>query len=83
MEKLLADRNIKLTLTEAAKDWLLKEGYDPVYGTRPLRRAIQRFVENPLSSRILEGEFKDGGSVTVDAGPDGLTFSSAPVKSKK
>jgi ATP-dependent Clp protease ATP-binding subunit ClpC len=83
VEKLLADRNIKLTLTEAAKDWLLKEGYDPVYGARPLRRAIQRFVENPLSSRILEGEFKDGGSVTVDAGPDGLTFSSAPVKSKK
>jgi len=84
VEKLLADRNIRLTLTEAARDWLLKEGYDPVYGARPLRRAIQRYVENPLSSRILSGEFKDGGSITVDAGPEGLTFSSGtPPKSKK
>lgn len=84
VEKLLADRSIKLTLTEAARDWLLKEGYDPVYGARPLRRAIQRYVENPLSSRILSGEFKDGGSITVNAGAEGLTFNaSTSTKGKK
>ncbi|MEW6143086.1 MAG: AAA family ATPase [Chloroflexota bacterium] len=84
VEKLLSDRSIKLMLTEAAKDWLLKEGYDPVYGARPLRRAIQRYVENPLSSRILSGEFKDGGSVTVDANAEGLTFNTGtPAKSRK
>ncbi|MCX8125915.1 MAG: AAA family ATPase, partial [Dehalococcoidia bacterium] len=83
VEKLLADRSIKLTLTAAAKDWLLKEGYDPVYGARPLRRAIQRYLENPLSGRILSGEFKDGASITVDAGAEGLTFHTGTVTENK
>ena len=70
----LADRKLSLELTEAAKSWLVKEGYDPVYGARPLRRAVERYVENPLSAKILRGEFGDGDTVLVDHGDEGLTF---------
>jgi ATP-dependent Clp protease ATP-binding subunit ClpC len=70
----LADRKLSLELTEAAKSWLVKEGYDPVYGARPLRRAVERYVENPLSAGILRGEFGDGDTVLVDLGDKGLTF---------
>ncbi|MCC6619317.1 MAG: AAA family ATPase, partial [Chloroflexi bacterium] len=70
-----AEAGITLIVTDAALGLLAREGYDPVYGARPLRRAIQRNLENPLARRILAGEVTDGGSVTVDAGPDGaLTF---------
>ena len=75
VEKRLADRNIKLELDDEAKAWLLKEGYEPAYGARPLRRAIQRYVENPLSSRILQGEIKDGNTVVVGVDGDVLSFS--------
>jgi ATP-dependent Clp protease ATP-binding subunit ClpC len=75
VEKRLADRNIKLELDDGAKAWLLKEGYEPAYGARPLRRAIQRYVENPLSSRILQGEIKDGETVVVGVSDDVLNFS--------
>ena len=75
VERRLADRNIELELSDEAKSWLLKEGYEPAYGARPLRRAIQRHVENPLSSRILGGEFKDGDHVVVGVDGDGLSFS--------
>jgi len=75
VEKRLADRNIKLELDNEAKAWLLKEGYEPAYGARPLRRAIQRYVENPLSSRILKGEIKDGETVVVGVSGDVLNFS--------
>jgi ATP-dependent Clp protease ATP-binding subunit ClpC len=71
----LAERKLNLELTAAAKSWLVKQGYDPVYGARPLRRAIERYVENPLSSKILQGEFADGDRVSVDVGEEGLTFS--------
>ena len=74
VEKRLADSNIGLELTDEAKAWLLKEGYEPAYGARPLRRAIQRYVENPLSSRILGGEVKDGDRVVVGVDGDGLSF---------
>jgi len=74
VEKRLADRNIKLELDDEAKAWLLKEGYEPAYGARPLRRAIQRYVENPLSSRILQGEIKDGETVVVGISDDVLNF---------
>ena len=71
----LAESDITLELTDAALTLLAREGYDPVYGARPLRRAIQRRLENPLARRILAGEFSDGAKVLVDAGPDGtLTF---------
>ncbi|MDO8490383.1 MAG: AAA family ATPase [Dehalococcoidia bacterium] len=75
VQKRLEDSRITITLTDAAKDWLVKEGFDPVYGARPLRRAIQRYVENPLSSKILRGECKDGDTVVVDVNKEGLTFS--------
>jgi ATP-dependent Clp protease ATP-binding subunit ClpC len=75
VEKRLADRNIALELDEEAKAWLLREGYEPAFGARPLRRAIQRYVENPLSSKILGGEFKDGDRVFVSVEGDSLSFS--------
>jgi ATP-dependent Clp protease ATP-binding subunit ClpA len=61
-------------ITEKAKSWLAKEGYDPVYGARPLRRALEKYVENPLSIKVLSGEFKEGATVLVDVGEEGLTF---------
>jgi ATP-dependent Clp protease ATP-binding subunit ClpC len=75
VEKRLYDRDIKLELDNEAKAWLLKEGYEPAYGARPLRRAIQRHVENPMSSRILQGEIKDGDTVVVGVSDDVLSFS--------
>jgi len=74
VEKRLAERNIKLEVSDEAKAWLVKRGYDPVYGARPLRRAIQRYVENPLSTRILQGEFKEGDAVAVGLQEDNLRF---------
>ncbi len=70
----LAERKLSITLTKKAKSWLAREGYDPAYGARPLRRVIERYVENPLSSKLLRGEFKEGDTIKVDAGADGLTF---------
>jgi ATP-dependent Clp protease ATP-binding subunit ClpB len=72
--KRLEDRKIFVTLTEAAKDWLVREGYDPAYGARPLKRAIQRHILDPLAMRVLDGEFREGDHVEVDAGPGGLSF---------
>ena len=76
VQKRLADRKITVELTEEAKMRLAKEGFDPVFGARPLRRTIQRQVENPLSKRILEGEFEEEARVLVDAAGDGFTFTS-------
>jgi ATP-dependent Clp protease ATP-binding subunit ClpB len=67
LRKRLADRKISLTLTEPAKEFLAKEGFDPVYGARPLKRAIQRFIQDPLALKILQGEFSEGDTVEVDA----------------
>jgi ATP-dependent Clp protease ATP-binding subunit ClpB len=69
----LQERGIDLTLTDAARAALVQEGYDPTYGARPLRRVIQRRVENAISKRVLAGEFSEGDTVLVDHGPDGLT----------
>ncbi|HEX7197179.1 MAG TPA: ATP-dependent chaperone ClpB [Candidatus Limnocylindria bacterium] len=75
VERRLAETGISLDVTDAALTLLAREGYDPVYGARPLRRAIQRHLENPLARRILAGEFTSGDTVTIDAGADGsLTF---------
>jgi len=65
--KQMKERNVHLTFTDAAKAFLVEKGYDPDYGGRPLRRAIQRYVENPLSEEMLRGKFKEGDSVVVDA----------------
>ncbi|MDP2951795.1 MAG: AAA family ATPase, partial [Chloroflexota bacterium] len=73
--KRLAERDVKVALAEEAKAWLAKEGFDPIFGARPLRRAIQRFVENPISKRILSGDFKEGDTILAGVGTDGLAFS--------
>jgi ATP-dependent Clp protease ATP-binding subunit ClpB len=70
----LADRKIHVELTEAAKAFLVAEGYDPAFGARPLKRTIQRRVLDPLALRVLQGDFHDGDQVTVDAGDGTLTF---------
>jgi ATP-dependent Clp protease ATP-binding subunit ClpB len=73
----LESRNISLRLTEAAKRFLAKEGYDPAYGARPLRRVIQREILDPLSLEILDGKFHDGDRITVDVSGDHLVFRNA------
>ena len=70
----LADRQMGLTVSAAALDQLGEAGFDPVYGARPLKRAIQQTLENPLARRILAGEFSPGDTIAVDAGGEGLTF---------
>ncbi len=76
----LAEQNITIELTEAAREWLAKEGYDPSFGARPLRRTLQRRVESPLSKKLLHGEFQEGDIVMVDVNQEGeLTFSRKEV----
>ena len=74
LRKLLADRKIDLELDRGALDWLANEGYDSIYGARPLKRVIQRSLQNPLAWLILEGAVKDGETVHVSAGRDGLVI---------
>ena len=74
VEERLLEHGVTIELTGAAKDWLADEGYDSQYGARPLRRAIQRHIENPLSKLILAQEFSEGSHIIADAGDDGLTF---------
>jgi ATP-dependent Clp protease ATP-binding subunit ClpB len=70
----LEDRKIKVELTDAAKSFLVAEGYDPMYGARPLKRTIQRLVLDPLALRVLQGEFGEGDHVVVDVGDNGVKF---------
>jgi len=74
LQKRLSERKLGVEITEKAKSWLAKEGYDPVYGARPLRRALEKYVENPLSIKVLGGEFKEGDMIVVDSDDQGLTF---------
>jgi len=74
LQKLLEDRKIVLTLDAKARDWLAEKGYDPAYGARPLKRVIQKSVQDPLSELILSGRIKDGEKVSISAGRQGLTF---------
>jgi ATP-dependent Clp protease ATP-binding subunit ClpB len=74
LTKRLEERKIHVTLTDAAKDQLVREGYDPAYGARPLKRSIQRRVLDPLALRVLEGDFLEGDTVVVDGGTETLTF---------
>ena len=71
---LLKDRKITLDLSEAAKRWLGRVGYDPVYGARPLKRAVQRYIQDPLAEKLLGGEVPDGHVVHIDEGDGALTF---------
>jgi ATP-dependent Clp protease ATP-binding subunit ClpB len=75
--KRLEDRKIHVELTDGAKGYLVTAGYDPAYGARPLKRALQRLVLDPLALRVLEGEFREGDRAVVDVGSDGLTISKA------
>ncbi|MDZ4736512.1 MAG: ATP-dependent chaperone ClpB [Rhodospirillaceae bacterium] len=79
LEALLAQRNINLELDAAARRWLADKGYDPVYGARPLKRVIQRELQNPLAKTILEGRIKDGDTVTVGARKDQLVINGKTV----
>ncbi|HEY5741145.1 MAG TPA: ATP-dependent Clp protease ATP-binding subunit ClpC, partial [Terrimicrobiaceae bacterium] len=73
----LSKGNIRLKLTDAAKKFIAKEGYDPAYGARPLKRVIQREILDPLSLDILDGKFHEGDSVTIDAAADHLVFNNS------
>ncbi len=75
--KRLEDRKIHVELSDAAKRFIVSEGYDPMYGARPLKRAIQRRILDPLAMRVLEGDFREGDRVTVDVGDNGLVFEKA------
>ena len=79
LRKLLADRRMSLELTERALEWLGNAGYDPVYGARPLKRVIQRALQDPLALMLLEGRLADGETVRVDAGEDGLVIQGTPI----
>ncbi|WP_226019806.1 ATP-dependent chaperone ClpB [Novosphingobium sp. FKTRR1] len=72
--RLLKDRKITIALTDAAKRWLGRVGYDPVYGARPLKRAVQRYLQDPLAERLLAGQVPDGSTVQIDEGDGALTF---------
>ena len=74
-KKLLKDRKIALDLTDAALRWLGRVGYDPVYGARPLKRAVQRYVQDPLAEMLLSGEIPDGSTVHIEEGDGELKMS--------
>jgi ATP-dependent Clp protease ATP-binding subunit ClpB len=77
LKALLAERKITLDIDKSAVAWLARAGYDPVYGARPLKRVIQRELQNPLASMILEGQIKDGDRVRITAGDGGLIIDGA------
>jgi ATP-dependent Clp protease ATP-binding subunit ClpB len=74
LQRLLEDRKIVLTLDAAARDWLAAKGWDPAYGARPLKRVIQRNVQDPLAEMILAGDIVDGDRVAISAKGNVLTF---------
>jgi ATP-dependent Clp protease ATP-binding subunit ClpB len=82
LSKLLAERKITLVLDDKARDWLAEKGYDPAYGARPLKRVIQKYVQDPLAGQLLQGKIHDGETVKISAGKDGLTFNGAAAKAK-
>jgi len=72
--KLLTDKGYHLEVTEAAREFLAEVGYDPNFGARPLKRAIQRELQDPLALKILSGDFKEGDTIQVERGKDKLEF---------
>ncbi|MGC2140685.1 MAG: ATP-dependent chaperone ClpB [Methylovirgula sp.] len=82
VQRLLEDRKIRLDLTPEARTWLADKGYDPAYGARPLRRVIQKALQDPLAEKILAGEIHDGETVVVSAGPQGLKLGAEPKSGK-
>ncbi|MEQ9361684.1 MAG: AAA family ATPase, partial [Rhodospirillales bacterium] len=82
LRKLLTDRHIALDLDPAAQDWLAEKGYDPVYGARPLKRVIQKELQNPLATMILEGSVADGSKIKVSAEGGKLTINGKAVEAE-
>ncbi|HVX99104.1 MAG TPA: AAA family ATPase, partial [Pseudorhodoplanes sp.] len=80
LQKLLDDRKIAVALDAKARDWLADKGYDPAYGARPLKRVIQKSLQDPLAELILSGKVKDGDHVKVSAGKSGLTFNGEAIR---
>jgi ATP-dependent Clp protease ATP-binding subunit ClpB len=80
LQKLLADRKLKLELDDAARTWLANKGYDPTYGARPLKRVIQKEVQDPLAGQILAGKIKDGQTVKVTVKGGALVINGEPVR---
>jgi ATP-dependent Clp protease ATP-binding subunit ClpB len=74
LRAMLADRNVTLELDNSAKELLMREGYDPTYGARPLKRAIQSYIQNPLAVKLLQGEILPGQTVRVSANGDQMEF---------
>ncbi len=83
LAKLLADRKITLELEPDARQWLADKGYDPAYGARPLKRVIQKHVQDSLAEMILAGKVKDGETVPVAVGPGGLMIGDVTVGGEK
>jgi ATP-dependent Clp protease ATP-binding subunit ClpB len=79
LQKLLNERKITVAATEAARDWLADKGYDPAYGARPLKRVVQKNVQDPLAEALLAGRVKDGETVNVDAKAGTLTLNGIPI----
>jgi ATP-dependent Clp protease ATP-binding subunit ClpB len=75
--KLLKDRKIRIELTDGARAWLGRVGYDPVYGARPLKRAVQKYLQDPLADAILRGDVPDGSSLRIDEGDGKLELTAA------
>jgi len=82
LQRLLADRKITIVLDKAAREWLADKGYDPAYGARPLKRVIQRHLQDPLAEKILAGEVADGKTVQVSANAQGLLINGDAVKAE-
>jgi ATP-dependent Clp protease ATP-binding subunit ClpB len=74
LQKLVADRKLEIQLDSKAREWLANAGYDPVYGARPLKRVIQRRLQDPLAQLLLEGKIADGAKIKVSAGKSGLVI---------
>ena len=72
----LEDRKLSVALTDGARDYLANKGYDPAFGARPLKRLIQREIQDPLAMKLLSGDIEDGDTVEIDADDDGLVFRS-------
>ena len=82
LRKLLAQRRMDIELTEAAGEWLAREGFSPEYGARPLKRVLQRHIQDEIATRILEGKLHEGDTVLVDTGETGLAFSRKPEEAE-
>jgi ATP-dependent Clp protease ATP-binding subunit ClpB len=80
LQKLLDERQITIELDDAAREWLAREGYDPAYGARPLKRVIQKNVQDPLSELVIAGKIKDGDAVHVSAVDTGLVINGQEVR---